>query len=267
MFSASPGVIPRISAFFFAKVGLVCFFAFFAVGLRAQNDPDRPHLSHQNLPMERKDDATEANRTITANQASRTAIDDGLALPTVGHVWARDNIEGHLQLVQIKYVHTEVDRHTASNILKENMAPFIYKQKQSIEIQGASASVRLHDPNVRIYVRGYGIETSDDAAESAETSTQMDLTLVKMETRKDRRVISTIAFTQITGKASRSTQTIVLGVEKLGNTDWQKLTPSEPLQPGEYALMCMPRGKNLLPTHVFDFAVDPKAPANPNALK
>ena len=167
----------------------------------------------------------------------------------------------------MKYVPTEIDRHAASNILKENLAPFVYKQKESIEINGASANVRLHDPNVSIYIRGFAISASEDAAESPETSTQMDLALVKVQAKKDRRVISTIVFTQITGKASRSTQTIALTIEKVGNTDWQKLTPSEPLQVGEYALMCMPRGQNLLPARVFDFAIDPKAPANPTAIR
>ncbi|QNI34379.1 hypothetical protein H7849_11065 [Alloacidobacterium dinghuense] len=186
-------------------------------------------------------------------------------MPSVGHVWATDNFDGVRQLVQLKYVPTDIDRHAGSNVLKANMAPFIYKPKESVEIQGAAASVRLHEPNLSIYIRGYAI-SSEDAAVSSETSTQMDLAMVRVESKKDRRIVSTIAFTQITGKAARNSQALVIKTEKVGGTDWQKITASEPLAPGEYALMCLPRGQNLFPTRVFDFAIDPKAPANSKAV-
>jgi hypothetical protein len=259
--------IPRLSASLVVKGCLVCFLTLSAFVVRAQQDnPDRPHLSHQTQPIDQSESPIDLSKTLSAAAASGTPIGDGLVLPSVGHVWARDSFGGQPQLVQMKYVPTEIDRHAASNILKANMAPFIYKPKQSIEIKGAAANVRLHDPKVSIYIRGYAIAASEDAAESPETSTQMDLTLVKAQSNKDRRIVSTIAFTQVTGKADRSNQTIGLTIEKLGTTDWQKLTPSEPLQPGEYVLMCMPRGQNLFPTRAFDFAIDPKAPASSNAI-
>jgi hypothetical protein len=166
----------------------------------------------------------------------------------------------------MKFVPTDVNTHAASNILKSQMAPFVYKPKESIEIAGASANVRLHDPSATIYIRGYAISISDDATDAPETSTQMNLTLVKVEPKKDRRIVSTIAFTQITLKASRSSQIVPATIQQLGNTDWQKITPDEPLAPGEYALVCMPRGQNLFSGRVFDFAIDPKAPANANAI-
>ena len=245
-------------------VGLV---ALSSVGIRAQQeDQGRPHLSHRSEPITQDDPPIGRQATPSAVLPTGMPIGDGLVLPAVGHVWARDSFGGQPQLVQIKYVPTEVDRHAASNILKSNMAPFIYKPKDSIEIKGAAAGVRLHDPNVIIYVRGFGIAASEDAAESEETSTQMELTLVKLESTKDRRIVSTIAFTQITGKAERSNQTVVLAMEKIGNTNWQRIAPKEPLVPGEYALMCMPRGHDLFPTRVFDFAIDPTAPASTNAI-
>ena len=257
--------IPRSSAALALKGCLLGLLMFFSFALWAQNDPDRPHLSHQTQPIDQGEYPIDPPITISA-AGSETPIGDGLVLPSVGHVWARDSFGGRPQLVQMKYVPTEVDRHAASNILKANMAPFVYKPKNSIEIKGAAANVRLHDPHVSIYIRGYAIAASEDAAESPETSTQMELTLVKVESKKDRRIVSTIAFTQITGKAARSNQTIALNIEKVGNTNWQRLTPSEPLDPGEYALMCMPRGQNLFPTRVFDFAIDPKAVGNPDAI-
>jgi hypothetical protein len=258
--------IPRISSSAVLNGCLVGLFALSSFALRAQqDDSDRPRLSHRTAPIVQNDPPIDVPKTPSADTASGTPIGDGLVLSDVEHVWARDSFDGRPQLVQIKYVPTEVDRHAASNILKANMAPFIYKPKDTIEIKGAAANVRLHDPNVSIYVRGYAFAASEDTTESSETSTQMDLTLVKVESKKDHRIVSTIAFTQITGKAARSNQTIALSIEKLGKTDWQKITPNEPLLPGEYALMCMPRGPYLFPARVFDFAIDPKAPRSQNA--
>lgn len=245
------------------KGSIVGFLALSSLGLRAQQDgSDRPHLSHRTSPIVQSDPSIDPPETQSAADAPGTPIGDGLVLPDVGHVWVRDSLDGRPHLVQLKYVSTQVDTHAASNMVKANMAPFIYKPKDTIEIHGAAANVRLHDPEPTIYLRGYGIWISEDAADSADTSTQMDLTLAKVESKKDHRIVSTIAFTQITGKAARNNQTIAINIEKLGNTDWQKITPKEPLPPGEYVLMGMPRGANLFPARVFDFAIDPQAPAS-----
>ncbi len=267
---------PRFSGSLVIKCCLVILIAAFAVGLRAQqDDTNRPHLSHQSHPITQGAVSNESSDTTFSagenlpNAVSGTPIGDGLVLPATGHVWATDVFDGTRQLVQMKFLPTNLDRHVGSNALKTNLAPFIYKPKQTIEIQGAAASVRLHDPNVVIYIRGYGSfneDASDAADPTATSSTQTELLIVKVKPAKDKRVISTIAFTQVTGNAARASQAIEVHAEALGNTDWQKITPKEPLAPGEYALVPMPRGQNLFPSAVFDFSIDPKAPANANAI-
>jgi hypothetical protein len=259
--------IPRLFASLAAKSCLVAFAMLSASGIWAQeDDPDRPHISHRTETIPQDDPSIDSPTAVSVHTIPGTPIGDGLELPSHGHVWARDSFDGHPQLVQLKFVPVEVDTHAASNFLKTQMAPFIYKPKESIEIAGASANVQLHDPGASIYIRGYAIAASDDDADAPETSTHMDLTLVKVEPKKDRRIVSTFAFRQITGKAARSNQTVAATIQQLGNTDWQRITPNEPLLPGEYAIVCMPRGQNLFAGRVFDFAIDPKAPANANAI-
>jgi hypothetical protein len=256
--------VPRLSASLALKCYLVGSLALFACGAWAQqDDPDRPHLSHQTQPIPQHDPPIDTE--ALADAVPGTPIGDGLALPSFGHVWVRDDFEGRPQLVQLKYVPTDVNRHACSNFVKAELAPFVYRPKVSIEIADAAANVRLHDPNVSIYVRGFG-GGNEDAAPTRETSTQTELALVRAKSKKDRRIISTIAFTQLTGKAARSNDLVVFNIEKVGSSGWQKITTKGPLPPGEYALVCMPRGQNLLPTRVFDFAIDPKAPANANAV-
>ena len=222
--------IPRFSGSLAVKGCLAGFLAVSASGLWAQQD----HLTD----------------AVSRETSSGTPIGNGLVLPSVGgRVWARDNFDGGQKLVQLKYLPTELDRRT-----------FIYKAKVFVEIQGAAANVRLCDPNVSIYMRGFDM-TGEDAAPSHETSVQTDLTLVKVESKNDRRLLSTVTM-QLTGKASRSDQTVDISIERLGNTDWYKVTPKAPLEPGEYALMFMPRGQDLLPITVFDFAIDTKESGN-----
>jgi hypothetical protein len=253
-------VVPIASSFLAASLTLSAF-----VLHAQQDDSDRPRLSHQSQPIPQTDPLIEPSGVISANAVPGTPIGEGLVLSPRGHVWVRDNFNGQPQLLQLRFVPTEIDRHAVSNTLQGNLEPFIYKPKESVEIEGAAASVRLHDPHLCIYVRGFG-DWSEDAAPSAATSTRSELTLVKVESKKDRRIISTVAFSQLTGKAARNDQAVAFTISKVGNTDWRKIAPNNPLQPGEYALMYMPRGQNLVPTQIFDFAVDPTAPANPDAV-
>ncbi len=268
---------PRFSASLVIKGCLVISVAVSAFGLWAQqDDASRPHLSHQSQPIpqnaisnEASDTAPGAREDYSPAAGLGTPIGKGLVLPSIGHVWALDSFDGVQQLVQMKYVPTNLDRHTGSILLKTQAAPFIYKPKLTIEISGDAASVRLHDSSPVIYLRGYGSfnEDGEDAADpSATSATQTQLMVVKLESKKDKRVISTIAFTQLTGHAARNSQMIPIKVQRVAHTDWESLTVEQPLEPGEYALVPMPAGQNLFPSAVFDFAVDPKAPANASAM-
>jgi hypothetical protein len=70
---------------------------------------------------------------------------------------------------------------------------------------------------------------------------------------------------QVTGKISQEQHFVKTTTTRVSG-GWLKLTPTESLPPGEYALVEMmgTEGMNL---YVWDFGVNPKAPANANPWK
>ena len=70
---------------------------------------------------------------------------------------------------------------------------------------------------------------------------------------------------QITGKVTQEQHLVKTTTNRLAG-GWTKLTPTEPLAPGEYAVVEM-LGKEGMNLYVWDFGVNPKAPVNANPWK
>jgi hypothetical protein len=81
---------------------------------------------------------------------------------------------------------------------------------------------------------------------------------------KDKRSVADIKIS-LFGSMKEQRNVIPTTAESVG-TDWVKVTPKQPLEQGEYALveMLTPKQMNL---YVWDFGVNPAAPANPTAWK
>ena len=78
----------------------------------------------------------------------------------------------------------------------------------------------------------------------------------------------------INGKAKQEQKSIAAKIEPMPQ-GWLKITPANPLTPGEYGLVELMNGKgelNLnmqsryLPDNIWDFGMDPAAPANAMAI-
>lgn len=205
---------------------------------------------------------TQADLDVHQVESSQSEVAPGLILPSAGHIWALDKFAGQPQLVQLKYTMVEANNHVASNILKSNLAPFVYKPKATWEIPGPTALVRLHDATPAIFfVSVYG---SEDAADPK--AKWGDLAVVRLRVRNGKRIVSTTAFTQLTSKAKRSEEQVETLIQKVGNSGWYKILPKQPLPPGEYAFVRLPKQATLLGASIFDFAIDPEAPQNANAI-
>jgi hypothetical protein len=237
--------------------------------LRAQaaDNEDRPHLSHQTTGVvDYKLPEDPEGVDLETNKGSQLWVVSGIPLPPTGRLYVLDNFAGKPELVRIKFENVMVNNHVVSNVLKTEAVPFFYKPKETIEIKGPAAEVRLHETSPSFFVRRslWSNDESSDASNAA--SIQSGFCLVRLQSKSDRRIAATLAFRQFTGHASRTDAIVETVVKPVPGGDWFEIQPKEPLAPGEYGWMSIPNGQNMFGLRVYDFAIDTAAPENAGAL-
>lgn len=190
-------------------------------------------------------------------EANSPQIAPGLHLPGSGGVFLLDQYQGKPELAEIVQNGTELNKDRKKSVLRATINP-VGGSKQSFELKGEHAKIQSHAPRPSIYI---------DIDEGAPSGTEIAdrFRLVRVAVKKDARIVANLKIT-FTGKASEQSIAVPANVEKLGTGQWVKLTPAQDLAAGEYAVVEMldPQEMNL---YVWDFGVNPKAPANPNTLQ
>ena len=87
--------------------------------------------------------------------------------------------------------------------------------------------------------------------------------IVRLTQKKDARVVGAIEIA-VYGKVSQKANYVQTSAQPF-TSQWIKITPAQPLDPGEYALVEM-LGKDVN-MYVWDFGVNPTAPENAGAWK
>jgi hypothetical protein len=180
-------------------------------------------------------------------------IAPGVTLPVLGGVFMVDIYRDQPQAVEIIQNGSEVNKNTRKNIIRAAINP-IATAKQSFEVKGAHARVQSHVQQPVFYI------DIDNDTQGQPLPISDHFRIVKMEQKKDSRVVSNLKIA-FYGKVSQAQSFVPAKAEK-GPGDWIKVTPAEPLGPGEYALVEMlnPKEMNL---YVWDLGVNPTAPQNP----
>jgi hypothetical protein len=196
--------------------------------------------------------AQDSNSSNTSDAVSSDDIRvaDGLQLPTYGHMWLLDSWEGVKELVEL-----HVDASSDHGIS--------LKFHRSIDLKGESAAVRCHDLSPQLFARGIG---EDDSGTVRPEFVVVRLNVVdnhREATKDSQEKIGAIAK----GRGGASTDVIEMKQARVGDTDWYRLSPARPLDPGEYALVSLPGSPAAALNEIYDFAVDPQAPENPQALR
>ena len=187
-----------------------------------------------------------AQQSVSSDDIS---VADGLQLPTYGHVWALDTWKGTAELVRLKPPGG-----------MEDQPGIPLKLHHSVEFKGETAAVRMHETRPTFFLRG----VSGDPGRS-------DLTVVHLDVDGEHRSVTKEAQTQIKQQAKhadgRYPELIGLTQQRVGQTDWYRLSLPQALVPGEYALIPLPGSQGFAEGEIFDFAVDPAAPENSDPLR
>ncbi len=217
--------------------------------------------------------ATEIDKEVEAERKAEEAktplVAPGLRLPDDGGVLLLDTFQGQPQLNDIQQSGGQINKNTKRNILRATINP-IASAKQTIELEGAHAKVQSHSAQPTFFINiDQGTDISPDqpqkTASAEKPSDPLRFRLVRAETKQDKRIVGNIKIAMY-GKVSQQQSLVPSQSEVMPGSTWVKLTPTAPLKPGEYAVveMLADEGMNL---YVWDFGVNPDAPANPNAWK
>ena len=121
--------------------------------------------------------------------------------------------------------------------------------------------VRVHDPAPLFFLRG--VSGSDDG--------RSYLAVVRLNIAGERREVTKEVMAQLKQLAKHADAQFpdVIGIQqqRVGTTDWYRLSPRQVLPPGEYALVPLPSSPGFAEGEVFDFAMDPQAPENTDPLR
>lgn len=199
-----------------------------------------------------------------AEEKETPTVAPGLQLPSGGGVFLLDTYRGQPQLAEMVQNGGELNKQRGKNILRAALNPLALSSKQTIELKGLHARIQAHVPQPDIYVNvdsstDSSADTAGNPAPTKDTGLQPDrYRIVRLEQKKDSRVVGNLNIA-VYGKVSEKENWIKTNSAQVG--DWVKVTPAEPLEPGEYALVEM-LGKKQINLYVWDFGVNGAAPAN-----
>ena len=219
-------------------------------------------------------------------QAMLPEVAPGLRLPADSGVFLLDSFQGEPQIVEVQQTAGDVNQNTKGSFLRG-----ITGVKQDIELDGAHAPVQSHVDVPSLYININIDDTpqtpeqlAKDATTPASSPQQPQQTqpaqqpaipfdrfrIVRTEVKGNKRILGDVKR-QVTGKMSEEQHPVKTTATRVSG-GWLKLTPTESLAPGEYALVEMMAqegmpGKEGMNLYVWDFGVNPKAPANANPWK
>lgn len=241
-------------------------------------------------------EAVELDKELKAesdfSEARLPQVAPGLRLPEDFGVFLLDNFKGEPQLDELQQSSGDLNRNTRGNIFRGAINP-VSSSKLTIELEGEHARIQSHSEVPSLYIKpdeevepsgqpGGQSERREDATADARDSARGRQSpqqpqqpeqpivpfdrfrIVRAQSKNGKRILGDVKRA-VTGKATQEQQFVKTTVDRITG-GWLKVTPSESLTPGEYALVEM-MGKEGMNLNVWDFGVNPTAPANANPWK
>lgn len=216
-----------------------------------------------------------------ADRASLTPeVAKDLRLPEQASVLALDTFHGAPELVPLAQNDSDLNRNTGHNILRAVINP-LSSPHQVAQIKGERSYVQLHVASPVFYIR-----IGDDTAPStggtpltvdthgasdaikpdpASGSSSDRYVIVRADVRTGVRDIASFRI-GLLGSGQTQEDVVETTSEVLPGGHWMKLTPQQPLDFGEYALMEVISDK-VINLSVWDFGIHPVAPENRDVIK
>jgi hypothetical protein len=211
-------------------------------------------------------------------EAQLPQVAPGLRLPENSGIFLLDSFQGEPQIDEIQQTAGDVSHNAKANIFRGLNPAGV---KATIELDGAHAPVQAHVDVPSLYINiddQPDLTLSKDSAPAPQGPQQPQpavvpvsrFRIVRVEVKNGKRIVGDVKR-QVTGKISQEQHVVKTTVTRVSG-GWLKLTPAEPLASGEYALVEMigqegMQGKEGMNLYVWDFGVNPKAPANANPWK
>jgi len=197
-----------------------------------------------------------------AEQARSPQVAPGLRLPDEGGIFLLDTYENQPQLAELQQSGGDVDKNAKSNILRAAIKP-LAGAKQTIELPGAHSKIQSHTTVPSLYIN---IDLNDGAPATAQAAAGEPplapterFKIIRVEAKGGKRAAGAVKIA-VTGKTKTDERFVAATVAAMTG-GWVKLAPTEPLASGEYAVAEM-LGKEGINLYVWDFGVNPAAPAN-----
>jgi hypothetical protein len=235
------------------------------------------------------DKETDAERE--AEESHLPQVAPGLRLPEDSGIFLLDNFQGQPQLVELQQTEGDINRNTKGNIFRGAINP-VASAKQTIELEGEHAALHSHVSVPSIYIN-IDDESSNRAPTGETASAKLSepsldaprderphpqqpqqpqqalvpfdrFRIVRVKVKGGKRIVSDIKRA-VTGKVSQDQAYVKTTIDRVSG-GWLKLTPIEDLAPGEYVLVETKGGEGMN-LYVWDFGVNPNAPANANPWK
>ncbi len=220
-------------------------------------DPEAAELDKE-LEAERK-----------AAQARSPEVAPGLRLPDEGGIFLLDTYQNQPQLAELQQSGGDIvknnEKNTKTNILRAAIHP-LAGAKQTIELPGMHAKLQSHTAVPSLYINidiNGGVPAAATlkpaAGEPPPLSPTDRFKIIRIDIKGNKRVAGAVKVA-VTGKTKTEERFVAATVTTMTG-GWVKLTPTDPLAEGEYAVaeMLGAEGINL---YVWDFGVNPAAPAN-----
>ncbi|SPE45134.1 conserved exported hypothetical protein [Candidatus Sulfotelmatobacter sp. SbA7] len=207
-----------------------------------------------------------------AEQARSPQVAPGLHLPDEGGIFLLDTYQNLPELSELQQSGTDLDKNTKSNILRSTINP-LAGARQTIELPGTHAKIQAHTTVPSLYINIDADQGGQNPGASATVQAKGEppplaptdrFKIIRIEVKGGKRVAGAVKIA-VTGKM-KTDERFVAATVTIMTGGWVKLTPTEPLAAGEYAVAEM-LGKEGINLYVWDFGVNPAAPANASTWK